>query len=161
MSDDLYARLIATLDELRATYRLIDHTPEGKTELVSAMRGHEVKHAAKCIILMAKFGKKTKRYVLAVTPGDRRLSLAAIKSALGATYVAFADAQTAERFAGCPVGTVLPFAFNQELQLIADPSLLESEEIFFNAARLDRSLALKTKDYVDIANPRFERITEA
>jgi Ala-tRNA(Pro) deacylase len=55
-------------------------------------------------------------------------------------------------------GTVLPFAFHPELTLIADPSLQKHPEIFFNAARLDRSVALRVIDYVAPAKPRFERI---
>lgn len=161
VAEDTYQRLIALLDQRGATYRLIDHASEGKTEIVSAMRGHDIKQAAKCIVMMAKLGKKTTKYVLAIIPGDRRLDLAAVKSLLGATYVSFASAEAAERLAGSSVGTVLPFAFHPDLELIADPSLLESTELFFNAARFDRSVALKTQDYFAIAQPRVERIAEA
>jgi Ala-tRNA(Pro) deacylase len=42
--------------------------------------------------------------------------------------------------------------------LIVDPSLLENDELYFNAARLDRSLVLSTSDYVALARPRIERI---
>ena len=45
-----------------------------------------------------------------------------------------------------------------ELELIVDPSLLENDELYFNAARLDRLMVLKTTDYVALANPRLERI---
>jgi Ala-tRNA(Pro) deacylase len=44
---------------------------------------------------------------------------------------------------------------------MVDPSVGEADELFFNAARLDRSLALKTQDYFAIAKPRFERIAHA
>ena len=44
------------------------------------------------------------------------------------------------------------------LLFASDPSLLENDEIYFNAARLDRSMVLKTRDYVALANPRLERI---
>jgi dihydropteroate synthase len=54
---------------------------------------------------------------------------------------------------------ILPFSFSPELELITDPSLLADEEIFFNAARLDRSLALNAADYAAIAQPRLESIT--
>ena len=66
----MYKRLIALLEANGAKYRLIDHPPEGQTDLVSAMRGHPVAQAAKCIILIVKLGKKTTRFVLAVVPGD-------------------------------------------------------------------------------------------
>ena len=59
--EDTYTRLIALLNEHEAQYRLIDHAPEGRTELVSAIRGNRLSQAAKCIILMVKLGKKVTR----------------------------------------------------------------------------------------------------
>ena len=159
--DDTYTRLIAMLDEHQVAYRLIDHAPEGRTEIVSAMRGNALAQAAKCIVLVVKLGKKTTRHVLAVIPGDARLDLGAVKALLGGTYAAFASADVAERLAGSVAGTILPFTFSPELELIADPSLLESDELYFNAARLDRSLAIKSSDYVALARPRLARIVAA
>lgn len=155
---DTYTRLITELDDAGATYRLIDHAPEGQTDLVSALRGNAVEQAAKCLVVMVKIGKKVTRHVLAVIPGDARLDLAAIKTLLGGTYVAFASSEKAEELAGSVVGTVLPFSYHPDLELIVDPTLLEFSELFFNAARLDRSMALCTKDYVRVASPRVERI---
>jgi Ala-tRNA(Pro) deacylase len=153
-----YTRLIALLDQHRAHYRLIDHEPEGRTELVSAMRGNALSQAAKCIILMVKIGKKVTKYILAVVPGDTQVDLPAVKAFMQGTYIAFASPQIAERLAGSVAGTILPFSFHQELALIVDPSLLENDELYFNAARLDRSLALSTSDYIALARPRIERI---
>jgi Ala-tRNA(Pro) deacylase len=155
-----YERLIALLDEHKARYRLIHHALEGRTDVVSPLRGNRLAQAAKCIVVMVKLGKKSKRYVLAVVAGDARLDLGALKRLLGGTYAAFASQEIAERLAGSVSGTVLPFAFDPELTLIVDPGLLEHEEIFFNAARLDRSLALRTDDYVAIAQPKVEPIAE-
>jgi len=107
---------------------------------------------------MVKVGKKVTRYVLAVVPGDMRVDLNAVKALLGGTYISFASTEIAERLAGSVTGTVLPFAFNAELELIVDPRLLENDELYFNAARLDRSLALNTRDYTALAKPRVERI---
>jgi Ala-tRNA(Pro) deacylase len=155
---DTYERLIALLDQQGASYRLIDHPPEGRTELVSAMRGHDVAHAAKCMVLIVKQGKKTTRYVLAVVPGNVRVDLQAVKALLEATYVSFASPEMAQELAGAPSGAVLPFSFHPALELIADPSLLEHEEIYFNAGRLDRSMALKTREFVNLAKPRLAPI---
>jgi len=159
-SGDTYTRLIALLDRHGVAYRLIDHAPEGRTEIVSPLRGNALSQAAKCIVLMVKIGKKVTRYVLAVVPGDARVHLQAVKVLMRGTYVAFASSDIAERLAGSVTGTVLPFSFNPELELVVDPSLLENDEIYFNAARLDRSMALKTSDYVMIAKPRLGRIVE-
>lgn len=155
---DAYARLVADLDASGARYRLIDHAPEGRTEVVSALRGHDLAHAAKCLILLVKTGKKQTRYVLAVVPGDARLDLAAVKALLGARYVAFADTSKAEELAGSVTGTVLPFSYDERLELIADPALLDHDELYFNAGRLDRSVALASQDYRRLADPRVARI---
>ncbi len=157
-SEDTYERLIALLDQHEVQYRLIEHAPEGRTELVSAMRGNTLSQAAKCIILMVKIGKKITRYILAVVPGDAKVDLQAIKALLKGTYVAFASSDIAESLAGSIAGTILPYSFNPELELVVDPSLLENDEIYFNAARLDCSLALKTSDYVALAKPRLGRV---
>jgi prolyl-tRNA editing enzyme YbaK/EbsC (Cys-tRNA(Pro) deacylase)/mannose-6-phosphate isomerase-like protein (cupin superfamily) len=156
-----YERLLALLDRQGAKYRLIDHAPEGRTEIVSRLRGNGLRQAAKCIVVMVKVGKKTTRYVLAVVPGDRRVDLEAIKRLLGGTYVSFASAEIAERLAGSVSGTILPFAFDAALELLVDPELLEQQELFFNAARLDRSIVLDTAQYVALARPRIAPIALA
>ena len=87
------------------------------------------------MILMVKLGKKTTKYVLAIVPGDRRVRLPAVKTLFGVTYVSFASAEIAERLTGNVGGTILPFVLNgqSELVLVADPSVGEANELFFNA----------------------------
>jgi Ala-tRNA(Pro) deacylase len=147
------------LDDAGARYRVIEHEPEGRTEVVSRYRGNAIAAAAKCIVVMVKVGKKTTRYFLAVVPGDARVDLAALKALAGGTYVAFASTDKAEALAGSVSGTILPFSFHPDLELIVDPALLAHEEIFFNAARLDRSLALSTDDYRKLADPQVREIS--
>ena len=155
---DAYALLIAMLDGAGAQYRLIDHPPEGRTELASRLRGHELAQAAKCIVVMVKIGKKVTRYVLAVVPGDLLVDLEALKRVFNGTYVAFASRDVAERLARAETGTILPFPLSSELELVADPAMLGHTEIFFNAGRLDRSIAMMTADYLAMAQPRLARI---
>jgi Ala-tRNA(Pro) deacylase len=158
VAQDTYSRLLELLDREGAVYRLINHEPEGRTDIVSPMRGHPVRDAAKCMIVMVKIGKKVTRFVLAVVPGDRRVDLAAVQSLFNGTFVRFAEAAVAERLSGSATGTILPFSFTEELQLVADPDLLQSETIYFNAARLDSSIALRSADYERIAKPRLASI---
>ncbi|MBB5777615.1 YbaK/prolyl-tRNA synthetase associated domain-containing protein [Nonomuraea jabiensis] len=158
MAGELYERLIADMDAAGARYRVIEHAPEGRTDQVSALRGHDVAQAAKCLVVMVKIGKKQTRHVLAVVPGNARLDLQAVKSLLDGTYVAFAAKDKAEELAGSMSGTVLPFSYDPRLELVADPTLLDQPELYFNAARLDRSVALATGDYVRLAEPRVASI---
>jgi Ala-tRNA(Pro) deacylase len=117
-----------------------------------------VSEAAKCLVLMVKIDRRVTRHVLAVVPGDRRVDLAAIRTLFAARYVGFCDAATAERLAHAVPGTVLPFSFDPALELVADPDVVARPCLYFNAARLDRSLAMSGADYARLAEPRVERI---
>ncbi|WP_443075371.1 YbaK/EbsC family protein [Streptomyces sp. NBC_01483] len=72
------------LDSTATAYELIDHEPDGTTEAVSALRGHPVSEAAKCLILMVKIDRRVTRYVLAIVPGDRRVDLNALRTLFAA-----------------------------------------------------------------------------
>jgi Ala-tRNA(Pro) deacylase len=89
------------------------------------------------------------------------VDLPAVKALLGGTYVAFATPEIAERLAGSVTGTILPFSFSPELELIVDRAVLDNHELYFNVARLDRSIVLQTSDYVAVAQPRLGQIAEA
>ncbi len=155
---EAYVRLINHLNAAGARYRFIDPAPEGRTELASALRGHDLSHAAKCLVVMVRFGKKLVHYVLAVIPGDSRLDFTALKELFSGSAVAFASTEKAEELAGSASGTILPFSFNPDLELVVDPRVLTATELYFNAARLDRSIALWTEDYVQLTSPRIARI---
>ncbi|MFJ8535936.1 YbaK/EbsC family protein [Streptomyces sp. NPDC093591] len=155
---DTYDHLISLLDSSCVDYRLIDHEPEGGTEAVCALRGHPASEAAKCIVLRVKVDRRTTRHVLAVVPGDRRVDLDAVRALFGARYVGFSDPETAEQLARAVPGTVLPFSFDPDLELVADPDVLAQPRLYFNAARLDRSLLISGADYERLARPRVERV---
>ncbi|MEU5093436.1 YbaK/EbsC family protein [Streptomyces sp. NPDC020996] len=155
---DTYQRLISLLDDSRVGYKLIDHVPEGATDAVSALRGHPVSEAAKCIVLRVKVDRRTTRHVLAVVPGDRRVDLDAVRTLFAARYAGFSDAETAERLARAVPGSVLPFSFDPDLELVADPEVVARAHLYFNAARLDRSLRISGADYARVARPRVAPI---
>ena len=50
-------------------------------------------------------------------------------------------------------GDLGPAAADVYGRLIADPALLDCDELYFNAGRLDRSVALASEDYVRLAGP--------
>jgi Ala-tRNA(Pro) deacylase len=155
---DTHDELLALLEAHDAEYRLIDHRPEGRTATASALRGHPLHAAAKCIVLRITGAKRASRYVLAVVPGDRRVDLEAIKRLFGARCVGFAEVEIAERLAGSVSGSMLPFALCPDLELVVDPAVLALPALYFNAARLDQSIRLKAADYERIARPRVAAI---
>ncbi|MFF4953019.1 YbaK/EbsC family protein [Streptomyces chattanoogensis] len=157
-STTTYTRLISLLDASGCRYRLIDHVPEGRTDAASMLRGHPLEQAAKCLVVQVKMSRKASRYALAIVPGDRRVDLDAIRTLLGGVRAGFAPRERAEQLTGCRSGSIIPIPFHPELELIVDPGLLGHEEVFFNAARLDRSVALATRDYLELVDARVEPI---
>lgn len=155
-----YGQLCALLAAHSADYRLIEHEPEGCTELASELRGHDLAQAAKCLVVVARPDKRTRRHILAVVPGDRRLDLDKVRELTGARKIGFASRETAERLAGSVSGTIMPFSFHPDLELIVEEDLLHHDELFFNAAQLDLSMALSTGDYVRMTRPRTARISQ-
>ena len=148
-----YDELLDLLQRSGAGFELIDHEPMGTTEVVSAMRGHPAAHAAKALMLVVKLDRKARKYVLAVVPGDRRVDLDAVRRFYAARYAGVCETETAERLAGTASGTILPFALDPQVELIADPGVLAQPRLYFNAARLDRSVRMATDDYARIARP--------
>lgn len=86
------------------------------------------------------------------------MDLARLSQLAGGTKAAFAAREVAERLTASVCGSIAPFSFNRDLRLIADKSLLVHDEIFFNAARLDQSIALHVEDYLALAHPWVEHI---
>ncbi|GGZ03729.1 hypothetical protein GCM10010365_23280 [Streptomyces poonensis] len=70
---DRPGRVRAVAERTEAGFRLIDHPPEGHTERASRLRRHPLAQAAKCIVVRVARGRRSRRYVLAVVPGDRRV----------------------------------------------------------------------------------------
>ncbi|MFJ9819518.1 YbaK/EbsC family protein [Streptomyces sp. NPDC101151] len=156
---DTSHRLLSLLDDAGVPYRLIRHAPEGRTDLASELRGHPLDQAAKCLVVRVGTGRRSRRYVLAVVPGDRRLDMPLVRELYGGTDAAFAARDVAEKLSGCVSGCVVPFTFHPDLELVVDTALLANDRIYFNAARLDLSIALPVTAYVGLARPRTAALT--
>lgn len=155
---DIHERLIDLLNQHGATYRVVEHEPEGRTEVIAKIRGNRTEQAIKSMVVQVRFGKKDNRYYLANVPGDCRVDFDAIRTELAAQSAAFAQREKAEELTGCVIGSIPPFSFNQDLIVLADPAIQENDEVVFNAGRLDRSIFMRPEDYIRIANPRLIKI---
>lgn len=154
-----YHRLLALLDGHNASYRAIDHPPEGATEAVSALRGHsdtrgcQVHHPPRknrqtqqALHPWRRPGRPAHRRCRRQTVAQRSLRRVRRPGDRGAARWQPARHRPALRV-------------HDDLELLADPGLLAVPTIYFNAARLDRSLALAASDYQHIAQPRIAALT--
>jgi Ala-tRNA(Pro) deacylase len=152
---DIHEQLCALLDREGASYRVIDHEPEGRTELIAKIRGNRIEQSIKSMTLQVRLTRKDNIYCLANVPGDCRIDLDGIKKYFNADSVAFASREKAQALTGCVIGAIPPFSFNDQLQVLADPLIQQNEEVVFNAGRLDRSIFMKMEDYIRIAKPQL------
>lgn len=160
-----YRTLVELLESHKVPYRMIDHEPEGRTAEASSLRGHALSAAAKSMVVALRFSASASveheiRYVVAVVPGDTRVNLKAVRRSFEAVDARFATLEVAEALSRCVSGSIVPFSFDARLAVVADPVLLESEHLYFNAARLDRSVELCSADYAAVAAPRFASIAK-
>jgi Ala-tRNA(Pro) deacylase len=158
VASDVFDRLVALLTDAKATFRVIEHEAEGRSEKISVIRGNRPDQAAKAMVLDVRGGGGGRRNVLAILPGSAKLDFAAVASLLEARKCGFASPESAQALTGCVMGAVPPFSLNPDLSVVVDEGLLANETLFFNAGRLDRSMELDTKDWIAVAKPRIARI---
>ena len=158
MNNDIHKQLCDLLDREGATYRIIEHEPEGHTEIIAKIRGNRIEQSVKSIVVQVRLNRKENIYCLANVPGDCRIDFAGIKQHFQADSVAFASREKAQELTGCVIGAIPPFSFSEQLQVLADPLIRENEEVVFNAGRLDRSIFMKLDDYLRIAKPQLVKI---
>ena len=156
--NDIHEQLRALLDGEGAAYRVIEHEPEGRTEVIAKIRGNRIEQSIKSIVVQVRLNRKENIYCLANVPGDCRIDFKGVKQYFNADSVAFASREKAQELTECVIGAIPPFSFNDELQVLADPLIQENEEVVFNAGRLDRSIFMKLDDYIRIAGPQLVKI---
>lgn len=157
---DIHEQLRALLDQEGASYRVIEHEPEGRTEVIAKIRGNRIEQSVKSMVLQVRLTRRENIYCLANIPGNCRVDFNGVKKYFNADSVAFAKPEKAQELTGCMIGSIPPFSFNEQLQLLADPLIQANEEVVFNAGRLDRSIMMKLSDYLRIAKPQLVPIAQ-
>jgi Ala-tRNA(Pro) deacylase len=156
--NDVHEQLCTLLDQEGARYRVIEHEPEGRTELIAKIRGNRIEQSIKSIVVQVILSRKENIYCLANVPGHCRVDLNAIKAYFNADSIGIAQREKAQALTGCVIGAIPPFSFTDQLQLLADPLIQENEEVVFNAGRLDRSIFMNLADYIRIAKAQLVKI---
>lgn len=155
---DIHEQLRTLLDKEGATYRVLEHEAEGRTEVITQIRGNRIEQAIKSMVVQVRMSKKENLYYLANVPGDCRVDFDAIKAHFNAAGIGMAPREKAEALTGCVIGSIPPFTFNEKLGLLADPMIKENDEVVFNAGSLEKSIFMKMDDYFRIANPQMVSI---
>ncbi len=138
------------LDKNRVSYEVITHREAFTAQEIAANLHVPGKQLAK--VVMVKTGD---RFVMTVLPAAWRIDLNKLKKMLKDKKIKLA---TEEEFKGlfpdCDVGAMPPFGNLYNLETYVDTSLIEDEEIFFNAGTHFEVVRMKYKDFAGLVNPK-------
>lgn len=91
-----------------------------------------------------------------VVPGDAKINSKKLTKLLNAKSIRFATAEEiSELTNGIKIGGIPPLGNLFNIPVYVDPTLLENKKIIFNAGDRSFSIALKTKDYLDLVQPEI------
>lgn len=155
---DTHTLLVELLTQEKADFRVIEHEPEGRTEVIAKIRGNRIEQSVKSIVLQVRLNRRENMYCLANVPGDCRINFKGVKNHFNADSAAFAKPEKAQELTGCVIGAIPPFSFSDELLVLADPLITENEEVVFDPGRLERSVMMKLDDYIRIVRPQMVKI---
>lgn len=155
----VFKTLIEILNAGNATYRLIEHQAEGRSDEVAKVRGTTPEQGAKAILCRLK-NSTLNDNCLCVLSGTARLNMVAVANLMNAKRASFEKPDNVEPLTGCVIGAVPPISLWKNIPLLCDRQFLElNKEIAFNAGSLNCSIVLDKNDYVKIFCPKIVELT--
>jgi len=143
----IFEKIKQILDQANLKYFVKHHEPVYTSEQAAKIRGDKLKQGAKAIII-----KTNGNFVLIVISGEKKINSKKLKKILKSKDLNFAGSDKL-RDLGLESGNVPPFGSILGLKTYVDKSLLENEEISFNAGSLTDSITMKLEDYLKIEKP--------
>ncbi|GAG17122.1 unnamed protein product [marine sediment metagenome] len=143
-------------------FETFEHEPVRTSEEAAKIRGdYSLKQGAKTIIVRVKKAEGEKEFVMLVLPGNKRFDNFKVKKILGAKDIRFAsEEEVSDLTDGVKVGGVPPFGNLFNMKAVVDETLFKNEKIVFNAGDRSFSIAMKSKDYRELAKPAVSSIIE-
>ena len=143
----IFEKIKKILNQANLKYSVKHHEPVYTSEQAAKIRGDKLKQGAKAIIM-----KANGNFVLIIISGEKKINSKKLKKILKSKDLSFASSDKLRNL-GLESGNVPPFGSILELRTYVDESLLENEEISFNAGSLTDSITMKLKDYLKIEKP--------
>lgn len=146
----LFRKIITLLGESGLNYKIFDHEPVFTSEEAAKVRGTKLSQGAKALVL---FGDK--KPLMIVVPADKRLSFSKAKKLIGIKDLRLASPEEVLTLLGVEIGSVPPFGNLEGLDLYLDETMSVNEEIVFNPGVHIKSITIKYRDYISLANPKL------
>ncbi len=100
------------------------------------------------------------KLAMAVLPAQYKIHLGLLKQETGANRVELASEDDFRgMFPGCETGAMPPFGNLYGMDVYVEDSLLDDEEIAFNAGSHNEIIKISYQDYMKLAQPKIARFT--
>ncbi len=143
------------LDEQGVKYLTIKHSQAYTAQEIAASAHIKGKGFAKTVLI-----KIDGQMAMAVLPASYKVDFDMLKEALETDKVRLANEQEfKDKFPGCEVGAMPPFGNLYGLNVFVAASLVEDEEIAFNAGTHTELIRLAYKDFEKLVRPKIVRFS--
>jgi Cys-tRNA(Pro) deacylase len=150
--------VLAALDELGLTYRVITHdAPVRSLAEAAAARGVEVVDVVKSLVVR----RADDDYLLVLVPGGRSISWPKLRAHLGVSRLSMPPAEEAFAATGFERGAITPLGTTRHWPVIADALLATRGEITLGSGVHDVAIGVDARallealhaDVVDVSEP--------
>jgi len=143
------------LDRERVKYVSIVHSPTYTAQEVAASAHVTGKEFAKTVIV-----ELDRQMAMAVLPANRKIVLQDLREVTGSDQVKFAsEDEFKKQFADCETGAMPPFGNLYGMEVYLAESLLENEEIAFNAGSHTEIIKMPFRDFERLVKPKVVSFT--
>lgn len=152
----LARKLKEYLDQSKVPYKVSTHQEVYTAQEVAASLRVKGKELAKVVMIKTK-----DKLVMATLPASHKVNIEKMKQVLADPGARLAtEGEFKAAFPDCDVGAMPPFGHLYNLDVYADKSLAEDEEIVFQAGSHVETIKMKYKDYCRLANPEVAEFAE-
>ncbi len=145
-------KIVAYFQQHNVAYEGITHPPAASAQDYQKILGTQLQQQAKS--LFVRYKKSGERGFAVVTlQAQKQADLEKIRDLLGATSVKLAVKQQLAEHTGCAFGELPPLGKPFDVQLLMDTDLLAEKKVYFNAGRLDYSIAVDPKEIQRLEAP--------
>ena len=148
-------RLKEYLDMNKIKYITISHSPAYTAQEIAAYAHIKGRSMAKTVLV-----KVDGRLVMTILPASYKVDFLLLKEVMNAERVRLANEQEfKDAFPGCEVGAMPPFGNLYGIEVFVAASLVEDEEIAFNAGTHTEIIKMSYKDFEFLVKPRIIRFS--
>ena len=144
------AKLKNFLDSNNVKYQTISHSTAYTAQQIAATAHIPGKELAKTVMV-----KINKTMAMAVLPASYKVDFDLLKEVTGSKDVDLAsEREFKDLFPECEIGAMPPFGNLYDMDVYVAESLLEDEEIAFNAGSHNELIKLAMNDYARLVKPK-------